>query len=264
MNDTVILDFNRVSFSYDSVPVLDSVSFHLHRGEFTVLVGTNGAGKTTVLKLILGLLEPSAGEIRLFGHQPATGRAKTGYVPQFADYDPTFPVTVRGVVRMGRLTPGKRRFSAEDCRAIDRALEHSGVSDLADRPYSALSGGQRRRVLVARALAAEPELLILDEPTANMDSESEARLFETLGYLKKSTTIMIVTHDTGFVSSLTDVVLCVGDRKGRAGTRDIVRHRTEPATNAPPERFGGSAARVLHNSALPDPGWGENETGGDR
>jgi len=264
MSDTVILDFDRVSFSYDSVPVLDSVSFHLHRGEFTVLVGTNGAGKTTVLKLILGLLEPSAGEIRLFGHQPATGRAKTGYVPQFADYDPTFPVTVRGVVRMGRLTPGKRWFSAEDCRAIDRALEHSGVSDLADRPYSALSGGQRRRVLVARALAAEPELLILDEPTANMDSESEARLFETLGYLKKSTTIMIVTHDTGFVSSLTDVVLCVGDRKGRAGTRDIVRHRTEPATNAPPERFGGSAARVLHNSALPDSCCGGNGTGGDR
>lgn len=252
MTDSVILNFDRVSFSYDSLPVLDSVSFHLHRGEFTVLVGTNGAGKTTVLKLILGLLDPSAGNILLFGNHPTTGRAKTGYVPQFADYDPTFPITVRGVVRMGRLTPGKHRFSADDYRAIDRAMESGGVSDLADRPYTALSGGQRRRVLVARALAAEPELLILDEPTANMDSESEARLFETLGKLKKSTTIMIVTHDTGFVSSLTDVVLCVGDRKGSLGTREIVRHRTEPATNAPPERFGGNAVRVLHNSEMPD------------
>ncbi|HHU37400.1 MAG TPA: ABC transporter ATP-binding protein [Treponema sp.] len=252
MNKQVILDFNQVSFSYGEVPVLNKVSFHLHRGEFTVLVGTNGSGKTTVLKLILGLLKPNEGEISLFGALPASGRAKTGYVPQFADYDPTFPITVREVIRMGRLTPTKRRFTAIDTNAIDRAMEQSDITALATRPYASLSGGQRRRVLVARALAAEPELLILDEPTANMDSESEGRLFETLGHLKDHTTIMIVTHDTGFVTSLTDVVLCVGDRNTTTGAQAIVRHDTEPAENAPPERFGGKAVRVLHNSSIRD------------
>lgn len=252
MSKQVILDFNNVSFSYGTVPVLNKVSFHLHSGEFTVLVGTNGAGKTTVLKLILGLIKPSDGEICLFGAPPASGRAKTGYVPQFAEYDSTFPISVREVIRMGRLTPTKRRFTTLDTQSIDRAMEQSGITALANRPYSTLSGGQRRRVLVARALAAEPELLILDEPTANMDSESEARLFETLGQLKNHTTIMIVTHDTGFVSSLTDVVLCVGDRNTTSGAQSIVRHDTEPAENAPPERFGGKAVRVLHNSEVPD------------
>jgi zinc transport system ATP-binding protein len=133
-------------------------------------------------------------------------------------------------------------------------MRQADIQDLADRPYSALSGGQRRRVLVARALAARPQLLILDEPTANMDAESEGRLFKTLGELKGNTTVLIVTHDTGFVSALTDRVLCVGDRNGRTEGRQVVQHRATPAEHAPPELFGGEALKVLHDEELPGDG----------
>lgn len=248
----VIVRFDKVFFTYGAVPVLENAEFHIHEGEFIALVGPNGAGKTTVLKLILGLEKPGGGTIELFGTSPKAGRKHIGYVPQHADYDPTFPVSVREVVQMGRLSPFSRSFTADDEKAVADAMDTADIADLSARSYTALSGGQRRRVLVARALAAKPDLLILDEPTANMDAESESRLFRTLGELKGKTTVMIVTHDTGFVSSLTDVVLCVGDRSASCGAHSIVKHSTEPADNAPPELYGGMAAKVLHNVDLPD------------
>lgn len=249
------LEFDSVSFSYGPIRVFEKISFHVHKGEFTALVGPNGAGKTTALKLVLGLVKPASGNVRLFGGDIAEGRKRIGYVPQHADYDPAFPISVREVVMMGRLKPHSRKRGPEDRAAVDRAMERADIVQLADRPYPELSGGQRRRVLVARALAAEPELLILDEPTANMDAESESRLFDTLGALKGSTTIMIVTHDSFFVSSLTDVVLCIGERGTTCDTPEehpLSRHTTAPA-EAPKGRFGGSAAKVLHDTDLPDP-----------
>ncbi len=254
---SVVLDFNEVSFSYGSIPVLDRVSFHAHRGEFIALVGPNGSGKTTVIKLVLGLESPTSGSVTLLGESPDAARRRVGYVPQHAQFDATFPISVREVVRMGRLVPAAGRAksaasAAAERDAIDSALERSGVAHLASRPYPALSGGQRRRVLVARALASEPEFLILDEPTANMDTESETRLFETLGRLKGATTIMIVTHDTGFVSALTDVVLCVGERGADGASCSLARHATRPIDGAPPVMFGGNAAQVLHDSDLAD------------
>lgn len=247
----VVLRFDSVSFSYRDVPVIHEASFHLHEGEFAALVGPNGSGKTTILKLLLGLERPSSGSIALFGGPLAEGRSLVGYVPQHAGFDPSFPISVREVVRMGRLAPLARRSSGEDA-AVERALEVADVADLAARPYGALSGGQRRRVMVARALAGEPRLLVLDEPTANMDAESERRLFATLGALKGSTTILIVTHDTGFVSSLTDSVLCVGDRGEGSAARGIVRHRVEPSTDAPADLYGGHALKVLHGENVAD------------
>ncbi len=254
---SVVLDFNEVSFSYGDIRVLDRVSFHAHAGEFIALVGPNGSGKTTVIKLVLGLESPTSGSVTLLGEQPSSARRRIGYVPQHAQFDSTFPISVREVVRMGRLLPAAGRVRSGRARAaendaIDAALERSGIADLAERPYPALSGGQRRRVLVARALASEPEFLILDEPTANMDIESETRLFETLGALKGSTTIMIVTHDTGFVSALTDVVLCVGERGADGSSCALARHATKPISGAPPVMFGGNAAQVLHDSDLAD------------
>lgn len=251
----VVLEFEDLSFSYGEIRVFDRISFHVHQGEFAALVGPNGAGKTTALKLVLGLLKPTSGTVRVFGGPISEGRTRIGYVPQHADYDPAFPISVREVVAMGRIRPGSRRRDPSDRKAAERAMDRAAISHLADRPYSELSGGQRRRVLVARALAAEPELLILDEPTANMDAESEARLFDTLGALKGSATILIVTHDSFFVSSLTDVALCIGERTGECllgEEHPLSRHRTIPA-EAPRGRFGGNAARVLHDTDLPDP-----------
>lgn len=248
----IVLEFDQVAFSYEMVPVLDSASFHIHEGEFVALVGPNGAGKSTVLKLVLGLIEPSSGKVRLYDAPPKIGRDRIGYVPQHADYDPTFPISVEEVVRMGRIKPFMRSYTAEDLQAVTQALENMELTDLARRPYHALSGGQRRRVLVARALSAHPDMLILDEPTSNMDAESESRLFSSLGSLKGNTTILIVTHDTGFVSSLTDRVLCVGDVGPSKVGRTIVQHRIEPTTDAPAQLFGGEALKVLHDSTLSD------------
>ncbi|MFA5514295.1 MAG: ABC transporter ATP-binding protein [Sphaerochaetaceae bacterium] len=245
----IVLQFDKVDFSYGDVNVLRESSFHIHQGEFVALVGPNGAGKTTILKLILGLAEATGGSVKLFGLHPKHGRERVGYVPQHASYDPTFPISVEEVVRMGRVKPFKRRYSANDEKATSEALEVMELTDLAKRHYTNLSGGQRRRVLVARALSTQPQMLILDEPTSNMDAESEKRLFNALGNLKGNTTILIVTHDTGFVSALTDRVLCVSGGDFVRG-RKIVQHPVTATTEAPNELFGGSAVKVLHDDEI--------------
>jgi zinc transport system ATP-binding protein len=248
----ITVEFAGVDFSHGEVKVLSDSSFHVHEGEFVALVGPNGSGKTTILRLIMGLARPKAGKIEVFGKKPESARGYIGYVPQYMQFDQAFPISVEEVVRMGRLEGFSRGCGGAGaaCPDFDAALELAGVADLKKRSYTALSGGQRRRVLVARALASAPKLLILDEPTANMDSESEERLFSVLGDLKKTTTILIATHDTAFVSALTDVVLCVGEREGCAG--GVVRHASSPAEHVPSGRYGGLALQVLHDTELPD------------
>jgi len=253
----IAVRFDSVSFSYGDVRVLESASFHIHRGEFVAMVGPNGSGKSTVLKLLFGLETPSSGTIEIFGSACGTyaqgvrrkfSRNNLSYVPQQPPADKMFPITVRDVVRMGLLRPFNGYHEEKD--AVAEAMEKTGIADLAARLYSSLSGGQRRRALVARALAARPDLLVLDEPTANMDSESETRLYETLGAYKGDTTILIVTHDTEFVTSLTDRVLCLGD-----GSYRIVQHGIEADISV---HHGGSGheahapvARVLHGENIP-------------
>ncbi|HOX31174.1 MAG TPA: metal ABC transporter ATP-binding protein [Spirochaetales bacterium] len=248
----VAVRFDEVHFSYGSIGVLEGASFHIHAGEFAALLGPNGSGKTTMLKLLLGLLRPDAGRVLVFGEEARAASRQVGYVPQAVVYDPAFPISVAEVVLMGRLRGSFGRYGRADQEAAARAMNEADVAGLASRPYAALSGGQRRRVLVARALAAEPRLLVLDEPTSNMDAESEAQLFQSLGRLKGRATILIVTHDTGFVSALTDSVLCLGDREGRRGA--VVHHPAAPVEGEPPKAFGGAALRVLHEAELPEDG----------
>jgi zinc transport system ATP-binding protein len=262
---TAALEFDRVSFAYGNLGVLSNASFHIHEGEFSALVGPNGAGKTTILRLLLGLARPSSGRVLVFGADPEEARDSIGYVPQHSSFDPAFPISVNEVVRMGLLRGATGRYSRSDSHHIDRALELAAVQDLRMRSYSALSGGQRRRVLVARALVGKPRFLVLDEPTANMDAQSENRLYQVLGDLKGSTTILVVTHDTGFVSALTDAVLCVGEKSTcipvatatesgdeRTTGRTVVRHASVPADHVPSGLYGGEALRVLHDTELPE------------
>jgi zinc transport system ATP-binding protein len=258
MSGAVAVRFDGVGFSYGSITVLEDASFHIHSGEFAALLGPNGSGKTTALKLILGLLRPSSGKVTVFGRDAAEARGAVGYVPQAVVFDPAFPIQVSRVVLMGRLAGSIGRYGAADREAAARAMEAAGVADLAGRSYTALSGGQRRRVLVARALAAEPELLVLDEPTSNMDAESEELLYRSLGTLKGRATVLIVTHDTGFVSALTDSVFCMGEREGRRGK--IARHPATPAEGqAAPNVFEGAALRVHHETDLPADGCFDGE-----
>lgn len=240
----VALQFKDVSFAYPSLQILDGVTFHFHQGEFIALVGPNGSGKTTLLKLILGLEEAQRGTIQLMGGSVKTMRPTIGYVPQHATYDPSFPISVIEVVMMG-LVDAKRRLKKQEIRAMAiEALKQVELEDLVDRPYSQLSGGQRRRVLVARALVARPTMLILDEPTANMDQESERRLYQTLKRLKGNTTILIVTHDTRFVSDLTDRVFCIDPIVEGSGGRTVVQHALEMVE-------GDFQKRVRHDVEIP-------------
>ncbi|MDR0323396.1 MAG: metal ABC transporter ATP-binding protein [Treponema sp.] len=251
----IAVRFDSVSFSYGDiaagggVKVLEEACFHIHRGEFAAMVGPNGSGKTTVLKLLFGLETPVSGNIEIFGKACGSKKNKSNlaYVPQQMPVDYMFPITVRNIVRMGLLRPFKRYAgSVRENDAVTDAMEITGISDLGARSYRSLSGGQRRRALVARALAANPDLLVLDEPTANMDHESETRLYETLGSCKGRITILIVTHDTEFVTSLTDRVLCLGD------SYKVVQHRTkEDASVCRGNAISGRQARVLHGEIIP-------------
>ncbi|MCL2229995.1 MAG: ATP-binding cassette domain-containing protein [Treponema sp.] len=234
MNRDIAIKFESVSFSYSDTDVLKSASFHIHCGEFVAMVGPNGSGKTTVLKLLFGLEKPNKGNVFICD--------STAYVSQHMPADNLFPITVRDVVRMGLLHPQKRYSNAVAFVSVAEALEKTGIADLASRPYRSLSGGQKRRALVARALAAKPRLLVLDEPTANMDAESETRLYETLGAYKGNTTILIVTHDTEFVTSLTDRVLCLGNGK------KIVQHGLE--TNVLTGHGDEKHSKVLHGEDI--------------
>ncbi|MCL1837655.1 MAG: metal ABC transporter ATP-binding protein [Treponema sp.] len=244
----IAIQFDSVSFAYGDTPILENASFHIHRGEFAALVGPNGSGKTTVLKLILGLEQPASGQITLFGDARAGAkRDRLGYVGQQFPADTSFPVSVRDVIRMGLLRPSQR-YGAKARLTADEAMEQAGISGIAAMRWGALSGGQKRRVLVARALAAQPELLILDEPAANMDAQSEQRLFETLGKLKGNATVLIVTHDMDYVSALTDRVFCMGDSHQHRG---IVQHKTEAAAEDSGHRGEAGLQRVLHGENIP-------------
>ncbi|MGL4593377.1 MAG: metal ABC transporter ATP-binding protein [Thermoguttaceae bacterium] len=205
------LEFHSVDFFYGCNNVLQSATFDVHRGDFISIVGPNGGGKTTLLKLVLGLISPQKGTIRLFDDSVVAGRSRVGYSPQFLSVDFAFPVSVLDVVLMGRLRSGIGHlwYSRIDHEAAFAALQTLKLESHAHRPFPDLSGGERQRVLIARAICGEPEMLLLDEPTNNIDSTSEQILFDILLELNRKMTILMVSHDIGFVSRCVKKVICV-------------------------------------------------------
>ncbi len=205
-----------LSFAYTNSLVLEEVDFQVSQGESLCVIGPNGGGKSTLLKLLLGLLSPQGGKLEILGKSPSKARRRLGYVPQAMRFDPLYPITAIDIALMGRLDRlGIGRFS-KACR--ERALEALAqveMADLAQRPFSALSGGQRQRVMIARALACEPEILLLDEPTANIDLSIEAQFIDVLQKLRGQMTILLVTHDLDIVSEIGDSTLCVNRRVHR-------------------------------------------------
>ncbi len=200
-----------VCFSYGGgQETLHNVSFELPRNSFTVVVGPNGGGKTTLLKLLLGTEAPGYGEVRVFGMPPVEARRRIGYVPQQLLFDPRFPVSVLDVTLIGRVD--RHRFGPY--RAADRkiamgALERVGLADLANRAFAALSGGQRQRVLIAQSLVTSPELLLLDEPTASVDPSGAARLYTLFKELSAERTVLMVSHNLNVVTGNATHLLCV-------------------------------------------------------
>ena len=235
MSDNPVIQLKNISFSYSGSAFFDNVNLSVAEGELTYIVGPNGGGKTTLLRLILGLLQPTSGEVLLFGRPPAETRHRIGYSPQNLSYDPRFPMTVLDIVLMGRLRFGKGGFySKRDKVAALSALEMVGIADIAGQLFSEQSGGQRQRALIARALAGDPDLLLLDEPTANVDIEAEAKMLDIIRELNQRMTIIMVSHDLSFVSDIVKSVICVN--------RKVVVHPTSAITT--------DAIRILYEDDM--------------
>lgn len=229
--------------------MLENVNATIDSGDFACIVGPNGGGKTTLVKLVLGLLRPDSGHVAVFGHPPRDARTRVGYVPQYFQFDLYFPIKVLDVVLMGRLDRHKAfgHYTRDDANAAREALELVNLAELAGRPFSALSGGQRQRVLIARALASQPELLILDEPMANIDPAMQSELYEVLKNINGRLTILMVTHDMGFVSTLVNTVVCVN--------RTVWIHPTSELTGeAICKLYGSDVNMVRHDHRCAEKG----------
>ena len=237
-----VITFNRVWFDYDGTPVLRDVNLVINEHDLVCVIGPNGGGKTTFLKLILGLIKPQRGDIRVMDGLPEKSRRRIGYMPQYTQLDPQFPVSVMDVVLMGRLGKSTRLgcYRRSDKAVAARCLDEVGLSDLARRPLSSLSGGQRQRVLIARALACEPEILLLDEPTSNLDPSVQEDLYSLLRDLNQRLTVIMVSHDIGFVSLYFKTVICV--------YHEVHMHPTGDLTQKQVADMYGREVRLLHLS----------------
>lgn len=191
------VELNSLNFSRGASPILRDVDLTIETGEFIGIFGPNGGGKTTLLKLLMGLAQPNTGTIRIFGKTPDKSRHLIGYVPQIHRIDPDFPITLEELILLGR-KPKRlffERFRSDDWEACDYWLQRLGLEKHRKQAYGKLSGGLAQRALLARALISQPELILLDEPTANIDAQSLAIFLEALSELQGKKTIILVTHD---------------------------------------------------------------------
>lgn len=235
LDDQILVE--NVSFAYGRQNIIEKAHFHIEKGSFCSFIGPNGGGKTTMAKLVLGLLNPDTGYISVFGENTKTARKKIGYVPQHSVHDRQFPILVKDVVLMGRLGRPFGFYSKYDYSAAMHALELMDIQDLGNSSFASLSGGQQQRTLIARALAAEPEILLLDEPTANIDAASESKLYELLKGLQKIKTIIVISHNLAFVSEYVDKVICID--------RNVHIHSTNELSKQGLEKYFGQAVRLV-------------------
>jgi zinc transport system ATP-binding protein len=213
-----LLEAENVTFTYAREPVLEDVSLRIRPGEFVALVGPNGSGKSTLLKVVLGSLPPGAGRVRLFGEEPArfTERWRLGYVPQRPSIASEVPATVEEIVAAGRLSRRGwwRRLAPGDREAIGHALRSVGMEEFTARPITSLSGGQQQRAFIARAFASDPALLVLDEPIAGVDAESQRRFRDSITHLieEHAAGVLLVSHELSAVAEDVDRVVVLKRR----------------------------------------------------
>lgn len=219
-----ILDVRRLGVRYNGRVALEEITFHLHEGERIAVVGPNGAGKSTLFKVVAGVLPPTSGDVRIFGSRPR-GHVCIAYIPQRSQVDWNFPVTVADVVMMGRSAklgplnwPHKR-----DWEHVHHALETVELSDLASRQIGQLSGGQQQRMFIARALAQEAELMLMDEPLTGLDTPAQEGLLSLLDTLRdRHVTVMVATHDLDQASRHFDRIMLLNHRMVAFGRPDRV------------------------------------------
>jgi zinc transport system ATP-binding protein len=222
-----LIQVEHVSLDWQGLPVLKDVSVDISAGDFLALIGPNGSGKTTLIRIILGLLKPTEGRVSLMGEKgdQFTQWQRIGYVPQKAVHlDSSFPASVREVVAMGLISLKRfpRLLTRQDESSIDQALDRVGLKGLKRRRIGELSGGQQQRVFIARAIVNGPDVLFLDEPTAGVDADTQARFYDMLGELnrKEGLTIVLITHDFGIITKHANKVACLNQRLFFHGTHE--------------------------------------------
>lgn len=236
---TAAIEVRGLHFSYGGPRVLQDIELTVPQGEFLGVVGPNAGGKSTLLKLLLGLLLPQSGSVQVLGRSPEAARTSVGYVPQYPAFRRDFPITVEQVVLTGCLGQGNMLggWSRADRAAAHRAMAEAEVEVLADRRIETLSGGQLQRALVARALAGTPRILILDEPTANIDMRVESDIFDLLKQLNRRMTIVVVSHDVAFISRYVHRVACLN--------RTLMCHRTQDIDGQTIRQLYGEGVRMV-------------------
>ncbi len=212
-----VIEFNNVSFSIGNVSILEDVCMSVKKGDFLAVLGPNGGGKSTLIKLMLGLYKPVKGRVKILGRPAGESGGQIGYLPQHTHVSASFPITVAEAVRMGTVQPGIGGItgligkSDAEKKAL-HALERVQLADFAHRRLSGLSGGQKQRVFIARALVSRPQLLLLDEPTASVDPASRNSLFSLLAELNRDMTVVMVSHDVSSLATGVQSVACVNRR----------------------------------------------------
>ncbi len=237
-----VLEFENVAFSYGPTPVLRDVDLSVCEGDYLAIVGPNGGGKSTLLKLALGIARPDSGTVRVFGQPPRGVVPRVGYVPQHLSFDARYPITVDHVVMMGMLDRLRAGPFGRAARIRAREmLERVGLGHAAGRLFRELSGGERQRVLLARALVCDPAMLLLDEPTANMDREHESRMYAMLGDLCAGMTICVVSHNVNIVTRHASKLACVN--------RSCSLHPLEGVGDGHIHEIVGSAFLRIHHDS---------------
>jgi len=237
----VVIDIDNVSFNYGAIPVLENVSLKIHEDEFIGIIGPNASGKSTLLKLMLGLLEPDKGSIKKNNYDCQHHCHHIGYVPQHVSFARDFPITVEEVVMMGHISSASRffKFNKDEISSAKQAMQALEIEDIAKRQIGALSGGQLQRVLIARALVCKPNILILDEPTSNVDMRAEEDIFALLKNYSEHMTIIVVSHDIAFISGYVDRVACLN--------RTLVCHDTESISGKMIEELYDAPVKMIHH-----------------
>ncbi len=250
---TPLLEVDRVSVRYGDTLVLDGVSLAVSRGEFLGIIGPNGSGKTTLLRVMLGLLRPTSGAVRLFGQPLASFRdwRRLGYMPQRTSFDGALPVTAAEAVATGLVSRlgFRRRTGPDERRKVTESLALVGMEKHARARMGALSTGQQQRVLIARALVSDPELLLLDEPTASIDVEAQSSFYTLLRSFnrERGVTLVIVSHDIGVVAQEVSRVACLNRHLLSCG------HPSEVLTQEALSTLYGSSVRLVpHTAMLPE------------
>lgn len=243
-----VIELKDVWVSYGSNLVLEAVDLEVEERDFLAVIGPNGGGKSTLLKVILGLIVPDRGSVKLLGGEPEDTRKYAGYVPQYNSSNLEFPISVWEVVLMGCL--GRKgpfqRYNEDDRRSAYEALKVVDMLDYRQRQIGELSGGQRQRVFIARSLVTHPKILILDEPSTGVDAKHRREFYELLNKLKSEIAIMLVTHDMSALSVYVDKVACLNRRLHYHNSKELDLKDLEAAYQCPVELIAhGFPHRVL-------------------